>query len=106
MLEFRFSIRARDDLRDIGAYSVEKWGKARASSYLDQLEDGCALVARNPGMATTCDDVRPGYRRMPEGSHVLFFKLDERGLLVVRVLHKRMRPELHIEDSDEDEPEP
>jgi plasmid stabilization system protein ParE len=44
-----------------------------------------------------------GYRRFEEGSHVLFFKFDAAGMLVVRVLHKRMIPKLHITAQDEDE---
>ena len=31
---------------------------------------------------------------MEEGSHVIFFVVRGKGILVVRILHKRMSPEL------------
>lgn len=103
MTVFRFSKRARDDLRDIAAYTIETWDKAQADRYLSELENCCRLVASNPGLARKCDNIREGYRRMEEGSHVLFFKFDAVGALVVRVLHKSMMPRLQITDQDEDE---
>jgi toxin ParE1/3/4 len=61
------------------------------------------MVANNPALVRRCDDIRPGYRRIEEGSHVLLFKFDARGMLVVRVPHKRMLPGVHITDEDEKE---
>lgn len=76
MSEYRFSRRADADLIDIGVYD---------------------------GLARRCDNIRPGYRRIEEGSHVMFFKFDAAGMLVVRVLHERMIPKRHITAQDEDE---
>jgi toxin ParE1/3/4 len=100
---YRFSRRADADLMEIGSYGAAKWGETRALLYADQLETCCRLVATNPGIARKCDGVRAGYRRIEQGSHVLFFKFDERGALVVRVLHTRMLPGLNITDDDERE---
>jgi toxin ParE1/3/4 len=100
---FRFSRRADADLTEIGAYGAAKWGETKALLYADQLETCCRLVATNPGIARKCDGVLAGYRRMEQGRHVLFFKFDERGALVVRVLHMRMLPGLSITDDDERE---
>jgi antitoxin ParD1/3/4 len=41
-----------------------------------------------------CDDIRPGLRRMEHGKHVVFYRLQKPGgILVVRILHQRMLPE-------------
>jgi toxin ParE1/3/4 len=101
--KFRYSFQAEADLEEIGLYSMANWGEEQAILYIKQLEACCELVANSPGTARKCDDIRVGYRRMEEGSHVLFFKPDAQGLLVVRVLHERMLPGLHITDNDEDE---
>lgn len=102
-MPFRFSVRARADLRDIAAYTIEKHGEAQAKHYLSQLEACCDLVAKTPGIARPCDHIRPGYRRIEEGQHVLLVKFDAEGLLIIRVLHDRMLPGLHVTDDDEDE---
>jgi toxin ParE1/3/4 len=40
--------------------------------------------------------VRPDYRKYPSGSHVLFYRLTDDGIDVVRILHERMDYERHI----------
>jgi len=47
-------------------------------------------------MGTTAENVRAGYRRFPHESHVVFYRVSQRGILVVRVLHKRMDVSQHI----------
>jgi toxin ParE1/3/4 len=73
MTGFRFSVAARADLLDIAAHTLETWGAAQASRYLDQLQACCQAVTESPVRARPCDDVRPGYFRITEGRHVLFF---------------------------------
>jgi len=45
---FRFSVRARDDLREIGAYTVRTWNEAQADRYLAQLEDHARALVSVP----------------------------------------------------------
>jgi len=103
MVGFRFSIAARADLRDITAHTVNAWGKAQAERYLAQLQACCERIAEAPVLARSCDGVRPGYLRVSEGRHTLFFKRDAGGVLIVRILHDRMDPALHVSDGDENE---
>jgi len=41
-------------------------------------------------MGSAADDIRPGYRRFPHESHVIFYMVDAEDILIVRILHKRM----------------
>jgi toxin ParE1/3/4 len=100
----QFSVRARDDLRDIVRFTVRRWGEAQAERYLAQLEDHALHLAETPGLDRRCDQVRAGLRRSEVGSHVLFFRREPEGILVCRVLHERMLPESHAIDDDDDEP--
>ena len=43
-----------------------------------------------------CSHIRPGYHKIPCGSHVLFYRLTAEGIDVVRILHERMHFERHI----------
>jgi len=99
---FRFSHRAEADLFDIGAYTVRTWDETQAERYLGQLEACCQRLADNPELGRSCDDVRPGLRRMEVGKHVVFYRREPGGILVVRILHERMLPERHVLDAEED----
>jgi toxin ParE1/3/4 len=42
------------------------------------------------------DDLRPGYRKYLVGSHVLFYRVTNTDVVVVRILHQRMDVERHL----------
>ena len=60
------------------------------------------MLADNPALGRTCDDVRPSLRRMEIGRHVVFYREGIRGILVSRILHRRMLPERHVIDDEAD----
>ena len=102
MAAFRFSRRAETDLFEIGVYTVRTWDETQAERYLGQLEACCELLGGNPELGRSCDDVRPGLRRMEVGKHFVFYRQDQEGIFVVRILHQRMLPERHVFDDEED----
>jgi toxin ParE1/3/4 len=101
---FRFSRRAEADLLSIGAYTLRTWGENQAVRYLADLEACCRMLADYPALGRTCDDVRPGLRRMESGRHVVFFREDAGGILVSRILHQCMLPERHVIGDQDDGP--
>ncbi len=104
MAIFRFSRRAEGDLLSIGAYTLRTWGENQAVRYIGDLEACCQKLAENPALGRTCDDVRPGLRRMESGRHVVFYREDAGGILVSRILHQRMLAEIHGIDDEDDGP--
>ena len=104
MAAFRFSRRAEADLLSIGAYTLRSWGTDQAVRYIDDLEACCQTLADNPALGRTCDDIRPGLRRMESGRHIVFYRHETGGILVSRILHQRMLPERHVIDDDNDGP--
>ena len=101
MAAVRLSRLAEADLLGIGAYTLRTWGQAQTVRYLGELEARCQRLADNPASGRSCDDVRPGLRRMEQGKHVVFFRREPGGILVSRILHERMLPERHAIDEDE-----
>jgi toxin ParE1/3/4 len=97
---FRFSRRAETDLLSIAAYTLRTWGENHALRYIGDLEACCQMLADNPALGRTCDDVRPGLRRMEIGRHVVFYREDAGGIPVSRILHQRMLPERHVMDGE------
>jgi len=94
--EFRLTHRAEADLLAIAAYTLREWGREQTILYLSGLESCCRRLADNPAIGRACEDIRPGLRRMEHGRHVVFYRRDANGILVSRILHRRMLPERHI----------
>lgn len=101
MAAIRFTRLAEADLLGIAAYTLRTWGEEQAAHYIDELEIRCQRLAENPGSGRPCDHVRPGLRRMTQGKHVIFFRCAEDGIIVSRILHERMLPEIHDLDDME-----
>lgn len=87
MAEFRFTELAKADLDDIAAFSLERWGLEQALSYLDGLEQVCAMLADNPNLGPSAAEIEPNLRRRAYQSHVIFYEADANGVLIIRVLH-------------------
>ncbi len=101
MATVRLSRRAKADLLSIGAYTLQTWGAAQAERYLDSLERCAKLLAGNPLLGRRCEWIRPGLRRFEKERHVFFYRQEEDGILVSRILHQSMLPEQQpFEDLD------
>jgi toxin ParE1/3/4 len=100
---FRFTERALADLRDIASYTRDRWGEAQAERYLGALERRCQEVADVPNKRRVYEDA-PDYFRSLVGRHAIFFRAEEDGaILIVRILHGSMLPELHLPTLPDDE---
>jgi toxin ParE1/3/4 len=91
----RYSVRAEADLLSIGEYTLRTWGAKQTEKYLTSLEDCCLRLAANPLLGRSCDEIRPGLRRMEDEKHVVLHRQIPKGIFVSRILHKSMLPELH-----------
>ncbi|MBZ5574321.1 MAG: type II toxin-antitoxin system RelE/ParE family toxin [Acidobacteriia bacterium] len=102
MARFRFTRRAEADLLGIADYTLRTWGETQTGSYLRELEACCQMLADNPALGRACDYVRPGLHRMERGKHVVFYREEPEGILVVRILHHLMLPERHALDGEDE----
>jgi toxin ParE1/3/4 len=82
--------RARRDIDEIWDYSARVWGLEQAEVYIRQIQRCLQALADDPRLGRTCDDVRACHRKYPVGSHVVFYRIVEGGIDVVRILHRRM----------------
>jgi len=95
MATFRLSRGVDANLTDIADYTLRRWRHGQTVRYIGDLEACCQRLADNAASGRPCDHVRPGLRRMEQGSHVVFFRREPEGVLVSRILHERMLPEKH-----------
>jgi toxin ParE1/3/4 len=92
----RFSPAARDDLEAIFEYTVRQWGLEQAMRYLDVIEKACAKLVQDPALALDVGHVRAGYRRAVAGKHAIYFRAQDDGIAVIRILHQRMDVTRHL----------
>ncbi len=90
MAEIVLTPAAVRDMEAIWQYTRDKWSVAQADAYVDHVAAAFAALARAPLTAPACAQIRPGYRRGVVERHVIYFKVVESGIVVVRVLHERM----------------
>jgi toxin ParE1/3/4 len=46
--------------------------------------------------APTCDHIRQGYRRRNVERHMIYFRITDYGIAIIRVLHERMDAPHHL----------
>jgi len=94
---FQLTREAKSDLRAIALFTENRWGKTQRNLYIKQLDDAFRLLSKNVDVGFACDNIRKGYRKFPQGSHIIFYKPDAaHGILIVRILHKNMDVDSHI----------
>lgn len=87
---------ARADLEQIYDYTLDRWDIDQAEHYVRELLRAFDRAADNPGRGRPCDDIRPGYYRLPTGSHTLYYRITGGTVEIMRILHQRMDPERHL----------
>ncbi len=88
---FSLTEAAKADLKSIAAYTQRRWGREQRRIYTKQFDDTFHVLAVSPEAGAACDSIKVGYRKFPNGSHVIFYRhLSESEIEIVRILHKRM----------------
>lgn len=97
MRPFLLTTAARKDIIEIGRFTAGKWGKRQRDKYLKQLDDAFTLLARQPEIGKDADDIKPGYRKFSQGSHMIFYRAHtDSKIVVIRILHSNMDAERHL----------
>jgi toxin ParE1/3/4 len=96
MGSYTLSGEADADVQSIAEEFVKRWGLARAEKYIMALHETFERLAEFPNMGRDVSSIRSGYMRIESGSHSVFYRKIESGVLVVRILHERMDFERHL----------
>lgn len=90
IMVYRTTRRAKDDIVDIFAKGLERFGRAQASAYHDRLEHPFELIAANPRLARERAEVTPPMRAHPCGVHVILYGVEPNDdVVILRVRHGR-----------------
>jgi len=91
MKAFQLSQEAKEDLKKIALFTEKRWGRNQRFLYIKQFDDVFHSLTQSPSIGKTCDYIKKGYRKFPQGSHIIFYRGPENSkIFVIRILHKNM----------------
>ena len=90
MPSYSLSPEAKKDLLNIRADTQNKWGNQQAQKYIDALKKRCDELAQSPYIGRERPEIKPDYRSIAEGKHVIFYRVGDSGIEILRIAHGRM----------------
>ena len=85
-MSFRLLPRAEDDLHAIGEY-ISADSRQRARSFVLELRERCAAIARAPKACAQRPDLGKDLRCCPLGNYLIFYRVAGEEVQIVRILH-------------------
>ncbi|HLK28905.1 MAG TPA: type II toxin-antitoxin system RelE/ParE family toxin [Puia sp.] len=97
-LPYVISKKAISDLEDIWLYTADKWSIEQADRYYNLIFDEISFICKNPKTGKEMEHVRKSYRAAKVKSHLIFYKIENNTIMIVRILHERMDIENRLND--------
>lgn len=86
MRRLHFTRLAEQDLTEICDYIAAK-SVQRAAAVVKGLEQACQMLVSQPGMGRARPELAPDLCSLTEGSHIIFYRVADDGVQVIRILH-------------------
>ena len=96
MGKYQLSRRGAVDVDEIADYTIGQFGIKQARRYRDGLETCFQALAENPKLGRSAEQLAPELRRFEHQSHIVFYRPEDWGVLIVRVLHEKMDVPKHF----------
>ncbi|MEP7377135.1 MAG: type II toxin-antitoxin system RelE/ParE family toxin [Chitinophagaceae bacterium] len=90
--------KAVSDLEEIWLYTVEKWSIDQADRYYNLIFDEIQFICKNVNAGKSMEHVRKAYRASKVKSHLIFYRIQNSIVEVIRILHERMDIENRLTD--------
>jgi toxin ParE1/3/4 len=97
-MPFFISKKAVSDLEEIWLYTIEKWFIEQADRYYNLIFDEINYICKNINAGKSMEHVRKGYRASKVKSHLIFYRVINNTIEVIRILHERMDIENILND--------
>ena len=89
-LPYVITKKAVSDLEEIWLYTVEKWSVDQADRYYNLIFDEINFICKDINAGKSMEHVRKGYRASKVKSHLIFYRVQNNNVEVIRILHERM----------------
>ncbi len=89
-MPFVITKKAVSDLEEIWLYTGEKWSLQQADRYYNLIFDEINYICKNNTAGKSMEHVRKGYRASKVKSHLIFYRVLNGTIEIIRILHERM----------------
>lgn len=87
---------ARRDFRSILRYTRGTWGERQRDTYARRLTAAMEKLTQFPQLGEARSDLPPGMQAFPVAQHVIYYRVDEQAITVIRLLHGKMNAPAHL----------
>lgn len=88
-----FQPKAEEDLELIYSYSELSWGIEQAEKYIDRLYSSMVELLKYPQLGSKYVTETQSYRKIVVDKHIIYYRITEKHIIVVRILHSKMNRE-------------
>ena len=85
-----YAPRALRDIRSVLQYTAQTWGERQHGIYREKLRDAFLLLQERPLAAPLSSDLGGNRRVFVVGSHVVVYRVKDRTVNILRVVHQNM----------------
>lgn len=89
-MNYKISIKASEDIENIWLYTYENWSQEQADRYVNLIFDEIEYLSTNADSGKDFSHVRKNYRNSKVKSHIIFYRIADKGFEIIRILHQRM----------------
>ena len=94
--QYKLGSLAQAHLLNIKTYTVENFSAQQWNKYRDMLISGFQMLADNPGLGKSCNDIYPRGFYFPVGKHTAYYTKERNCILIVAVLGQSQLPQIHL----------
>src|SRR5262245_20152071 len=92
----RLTERASQDLDDILVYTELMWGPDQADTYDETINNGFDRLVAHPYVGAIYNDSSLALRKLEVDHHIIFYRVNDDEIEIVRILHEHADPRLHL----------
>lgn len=97
-LPYVISKKAISDIEEIWFYTAQKWSVEQADRYYNLIFDEINFICKNSNAGKSMEHVRKNYRASKVKSHLIFYRIQNNTIEIIRILHERMDIENRLGD--------
>src|SRR4051812_9022386 len=91
-MSLSFTPQARQDVSDVLLYTRRMWGSDQRDIYKNKIDARIDYLRRYPEGGPPRDDLYPTCRVLEVERHIIYYRLRENSVRILRILHERVDP--------------
>lgn len=99
LFPYEISKEALSDINEIWLYTKDRWSVEQADRYYNLIFDEIDFICNNPGAGKSKEHIRKGYKASKVKSHLIFYRVVNNVVEIIRILHENMDIENRLSDS-------